>query len=157
MNDPQTQNPVDVADLAQFDDAYREAQVEERRFEEVPDGKYQVVIDRVEMTRSKEQGTPMLKWALRILGPIHKNQLLWRNNVLATAENVKWLKTDLFTCGLVLDKLSELPANLERLLDVKLEVTKRTRGEFSNIYLNRRIVTDDAPAGGNDVGDTVPW
>lgn len=76
--------------------------------------------------------------------------MLWRNNVMATRENLKWLKTDLHVCGLDLQKLSELPANLERLLDVKLEVTKRTKGDNENIYFNRRIVLDDSLDGAGD-------
>jgi len=41
-------------DLAQFDDAFETAEVEEREFEAVPDGKYQVNVDRVELTRENE-------------------------------------------------------------------------------------------------------
>ena len=51
--------------------------------------------------------------------------------------------SDLHTCGLDLDKLSELPSNLEKLINVKLEITKRTRGENENVYINRRIVLED--------------
>jgi hypothetical protein len=40
-------------DLAQFDDAFETAEVEEREFEAVPDGKYQVNVDRVELTRAQ--------------------------------------------------------------------------------------------------------
>ena len=46
-----------------------------------------------------------------------------------------------------LQKLSDLPANLERLLDVKLEVTKRTKGDSENVYFNHRIVLDEGAAG----------
>jgi len=62
---------------------------------------------------------------------------------MASKENLKWLKTDLHTCGLVIEKLSELPARLGDLLDVTLEITKRTKGESENIYFNRRIVVED--------------
>jgi len=141
---PPVQDAPDEFDLAQFDDDFSQAEVEDREFDTVPDGKYQVVVDRVELTRTQSTGNPMLKWTLRILGPTQAGRLLWRNNVIATAENLKWLKTDLFTCGLQIEKLSDLPSNLERLLDVKLEVTKRTKGENENVYLNKRIVTDDA-------------
>lgn len=130
-------------DLAQFDDDFAEAPIEERDFEPLPDGKYQVVVEKVELTRAQSSGNPMLKWTLRVLGPQHKGRLLWRNSVMASRENLKWLKTDLHTCGLDLARLSELPANLERLLDVKLEITKRTKDESENVYFNRRIVTED--------------
>jgi hypothetical protein len=137
-------------DLAQFDDDFSEAPVEEREFEEIPDGKYQVNVEKVELTRAQSSGNPMLKWTLKILGPRFAGRLLWRNSVMASKENLKWLKTDLHTCGLEIEKLSELPSRLGDLLDVKLEVTKRTKGENENIYFNRRIVVDDLLAGDDD-------
>jgi len=137
-------------DLAQFDDDFAEAPVEEREFEDIPDGKYQVNVDKVELTRAQSSGNPMLKWTLKILGPRFAGRLLWRNSVMASKENLKWLKTDLHTCGLDIEKLSELPSRLGDLLDVKLEVTKRTKGESENIYFNRRIVVEDLPAGDDD-------
>lgn len=130
-------------DLAQFDDDFAEASVEEREFDEIPDGKYQVNVEKVELTRAQSSGNPMLKWTLKILGPRLAGRLLWRNSVMASKENLKWLKTDLHTCGLEIEKLSDLPERLGDLLDVKLEVTKRTKGENENIYFNRRIVVED--------------
>jgi len=137
-------------DLTQFDDDFSEASIEEREFEEIPDGKYQVNVEKVELTRAQSSGNPMLKWTLKILGPRFAGRLLWRNSVMASKENLKWLKTDLHTCGLEIEKLSELPSRLGDLLDVKLEVTKRTKGESENIYFNRRIVVDDLLAGDDD-------
>lgn len=130
-------------DLAQLDDDFAEAPVEEREFEDIPDGKYQVNVEKVELARAQSSGNPMLKWTLKILGPRFAGRLLWRNSVMASKENLKWLKTDLHTCGLDVEKLSDLPARLGDLLDVKLEVTKRTKGESENIYFNRRIVVED--------------
>jgi len=134
-----------VSDLAQFDDDFAEAPIEEREFEDVPDGKYQVKVEKVELTKAQSSGNPMLKWTLKILGPRYAGRLLWRNSVMASKENLKWLKTDLHTCGIDVEKLSELPARLGDLLDVTLEVTKRTKGENENIYFNRRIIVDDLP------------
>ncbi|RKX56681.1 MAG: hypothetical protein DRP28_07460 [Thermodesulfobacteriota bacterium] len=141
----------DDIDLTQFDEDFAEAEVEERDFEPIPDGKYQVNVERVELTRAQTSGNPMLKWTLRIIAPRFRGRLLWRNNVMATRENIKWLKTDLHTCGLSLEKISDLPANLEKLINIKLEVTKRTRGENENVYLNKRIVLED----GSDEYDTA--
>jgi len=141
----------DDIDLTQFDEDFAEAEVEERDFEPIPDGKYQVNVERVELTRAQTSGNPMLKWTLRIIAPRFRGRLLWRNNVMATRENIKWLKTDLHTCGLSLEKISDLPANLEKLINIKLEVTKRTRGENENVYLNKRTVLED----GGDEYDTA--
>ena len=143
----------DGPDLTQFDDAFADAPVEEREFDPVPDGKYQVNVEKVEITTARSSGNPMLKWMLRILAPRFRGRMLWRNNVMATRENLKWLKDDLHTCGLDLVKLSDLPANLDRLLDVKLEVTKRTKGDNENVYLNRRIVLDGGAGSAGDGHD----
>ena len=127
-------------DLAQFDDDFQNEATEERGdFENVPDGKYQVAVEKVELTQSST-GNPMLKWTLRILAPRFINRFLWRNSVF-TQNTLKYVKTDLHLCGLDLDRLSELPKFLDKLLDVKLEVTKKTKGDNENIYFNRRIET----------------
>ncbi len=135
--------PGSDVDLTNFEDDYTEAEVEDREFEPVPDGKYQVNVDQVELVRAKSSGNPMLKWTLRILAPRFRGRLLWRNNIIASRENLKWLKTDLHTCGLDLEKLSELSQYLGQLTGVKLEVTKRTNGEYENVYFNRRLVIED--------------
>ena len=133
------EDDVAASDLEQLDYDYSETPFDESELEDVPDGSYQVIVDKVELTRAKSSGSPMLKWILKILGPQCANRLLWRHNVIASRENLRWLKRDLFICGVQLAKLSDLPANLERLLDVKLEVAKRTRGDSMNVYFNRRI------------------
>ncbi len=130
-------------DLARLDDDFEQAVVEEREREDIPDGKYQVNVERVELVRAQTSGNPMLKWTLRIIAPKYHGRLMWRNNVMASRENLKWLKTDLLTCGVSLEKLSELPRALGKLLNVKIEVTRRTRGENVNIYFNRRILLEE--------------
>lgn len=138
MNENKYISDVCAEDLAQFDEIFMNAESEDE-FESVPDGKYQVTVERVALTRTKEQGYPMLRWELRILPEDVQVRKLFRNNVMVTNDNVRWLKKDLYKCGVKIDKMSELPANVERLLDVQLEVTKKTRGENENIYINKRI------------------
>ena len=144
-----TQTPVDPTDLAQWDDDYAAAEVQPNQFDDVPDGKYQARVEKVELSRT-QAGDPMLKWQLRILGPQHAGRMLFRNNVIASRENLKFLKADLLVCGLELGKLSDLGSRLGELLDVALEVTRKTRGEYANVYLNKRIVLDDPDGGYRD-------
>jgi hypothetical protein len=133
-------------DLTQFDEDFRsETPAERSDMESVPDGKYQVVVEKVEIAEAHTTGNPMLKWTLRVLAPRHVNRLMWRNSVF-TPNTLKFVKTDLHICGLDLEKLSDLPRNLSKLLDVKLEVTKKTKGDNENIYFNSRIVNDRTPS-----------
>ncbi len=149
MEDYENSYDSDI-DLANLDDDFDSAEVEDRDFESVPDGKYQVQIERVELTRAKSSGNPLLKWTLKIIGPSQQGRKLWRNNIIVSPENIKWLKQDLYTCGLQLAKLSELPTRLDELLDITLEVTKRTSGDYENVYLNQKIVMVDEPAANPD-------
>ena len=143
-------------DLSQFDDEFRGEQPEERgEFESVPDGKYQVAVEKVELTEAQSSGNPMLKWTLRVIAPKHIGRLMWRNSVI-THNTLKYLKTDLHTCGLDLERISDLPKHLKSLLDVKLEVTKKTKGDNENIFFNRRIDNDRAPGRfRRDAGDAL--
>src|ERR1039457_1405375 len=92
------------------------------------------------MAEAQSTGNPMLKWTLRVIAPKFVNRLMWRNSVI-THNTLKYVKTDLHLCGLDLDKISELPKHLKKLLDVKLEVTKKTKGDNENIFFNQRIET----------------
>ena len=127
--------PVDLADL---DEDYTQAEVQEDSFDAVPDGKYQVAVAKVHIARSKTSGAPMLKWQLKILGPTHAGRYLFRNNMLRK-ESLAWLKTDLHRCGVALEKVSDLPSRLNDLLDIALEVTKKTKGDNENVYIGKRI------------------
>jgi hypothetical protein len=146
-------------DLTQFDDDFRNQQPDDRgELDSVPDGKYQVQVEKVELTEAHTSGNPMLKWTLRIIAPKFVNRLMWRNSAI-TQNTLKYVKTDLHICGLDLDKLSDLPKHLRRLLDVKLEVTKKTKADNENIFFNRRITTEPAmkPVKGLTGDDDVPF
>ena len=93
----------------QFDDDFQgETPAERSDMESVPDGKYQVVVEKVEIAEAHTTGNPMLKWTLRVLAPHHVNRVMWRNSVF-TPNTLKFVKTDLHICGLDLEKLSDLP------------------------------------------------
>jgi len=125
----------DSVDLASFDDEFDT--VEAPSQEEVPDGKYQVRIDSVRLEHS-QKGDPMIKWDLIVLSGSQAGRHIFKNSVITVA-SLPFVKGDLKTLGLVLTKFSGLAGRLEELLDVTLELTKRTKGEYSNVYFNRRI------------------
>lgn len=124
-----------TVDLSAFDDDFSSA--EAPSFDEVPDGKYQAQIDSVRLDRS-QKGDPMIKWDLIVIAGQHTGRHIFKNSVITPAA-MPFVKGDLKTLGLELAKFSDLPNHLESLLDVTLEVTKRTRGDFTNVYFNKRI------------------
>jgi hypothetical protein len=130
-------------DLSAFDDDFSSA--EAPSFDEVPDGKYQARIDEVRLDRS-QKGDPMIKWDLIVIAGSQTGRHIFKNSVITPAA-LPFVKADLKTVGLELAKFSDLAGRLEELLDVTLEVTKRTRGEYTNVYFNKRIqIAADAPS-----------
>jgi len=106
----------------------------------IPDGRYHVEVERVDLTRARTSHRPIITWKLRILGhPFFEGRMLYKNNLLSSTDNLRWLKHDLCLCGLELEKLSDLPVYLDRLIRLQLEVTKRTKGDFNNVYFERCI------------------
>ena len=134
------------ADLSVFDEDYNE--VEAPNYGDLPDGKYQVRVDRVEMSQS-QAGDPMLKWDFVVLSGPHAGRHLFKNAVI-THKSLPFVKGDLQTLDVQLAKFSDLPSHLDALLDQTLEVTQRTKGEYTNVYLNRRISVPFGAAGESD-------
>lgn len=144
-------NNADV-DLTGFDDDFSSA--EAPSFDEVPDGKYQARIDTVRLDRS-QKGDPMIKWDLIVIAGPHTGRHVFKNSVITPAA-LPFVKGDLTTLGLELPKLSDLAKRLNELLDVTLEITKRTRGEYTNVYFNKRIQLASGSAS-QSAGDEVPF
>jgi len=129
------ENANQSVDLTSFDDDFATAEAPE--YDEVPDGKYQARIESVRL-ESSQKGDPMIKFDLEVISSSQAGRHIFKNSVITQA-SIPYVKGDLKTLGLELSKFSELAGRLEELLDVTLEVTKRTRGDYTNVYFNRRI------------------
>lgn len=147
---PQPSDPSHV-DLSAYDADFEMAEAPE--MEEVPDGKYQVRIEAVKLAQSQKDD-PMIKWDLVVISGQHASRHIFKNSVITPA-SLPFVKGDLKTLGLSLAKFSDLPNHLESLLDVKLEVTKRTKGEYTNVYFNKRIEIGPGPAA--PAADSIPF
>jgi hypothetical protein len=135
-------------DLSEFDEDF--AGAEAPSFEEVPDGRYVVSVERVNLVKSTG-GNPMLKYDLLVQEGEQKGRHIFKNAIISK-NSLPYLKKDLEICGVKLEKLSDLAGRLEELLDKRLEVNKRTRGEFVNVYFDRLVSTEGALA-----GEETPW
>lgn len=140
-------NGADI-DLSAFDDDFEAA--EAPSFDEVPDGKYQSRVDRMMLVRSQNDD-PMIKWEFVILSGAHESRHIFKNSVISR-KALPYVKKDLATVGLELGKLSDLPGRLQEALDKTVELTVRTKGEFTNVYINKLI---ELPDGADSSG--VPW
>jgi len=113
-------------DLSQFDAEYRrQLNNPDNQFGEIPDGRYHVLVENVELTNSRTSGLPMMKWRLRVIGPTHANRLLWKNSAI-TDKSMPFVTQDLSVCQLQLDRFADLEHRLTDLIDLHLEVQKYT-------------------------------
>ncbi len=133
-----------TADLALLDDVFTEVEpAEKKELDDVPAGHYQAFVDRAYLDRAKTSRRLMLKWELVIAVGDYKGRRLFRNNMVETPDNMRWLKTDLQTAGVTMQKLSDLPLSLESLIGVMLDVTVSVKGKgdqaSTNVYLNKRV------------------
>ena len=110
----------------------------------VPDGRYIAKVTECYLKKSTS-GNLMLKWVLEVVGGEHAGAVVYRQNMMQTQENMKWLKIDLRAAGVEMKKASELEGHLASLPGVYLEIKKATKGDFENIYFVRRIPADKVP------------
>jgi hypothetical protein len=121
------------ADLTAFDANYAEAQVRENK--PLPDGKYRVRVENVELTQSPN-GNSILKWDLRVLAGQFTGRHIFKNAAITTA-SLPVVKSDLLALGLDLAKFSTLPDHLASLIGKTLSATKWTKKDFVNVYFGK--------------------
>lgn len=139
-----------VFDLEQFDDDFDSAECDfGGEAVDLPDGKYQMIVERAELQRSSKDN-PMLVWRMRVLGPRYAGAKHWHRNMILSRKNIEWLKRDLVLAGLELEKLSDLPKRVDELSDVVLEVQLKTKGDMQNSYVNKRVRNPDGVKAASD-------
>lgn len=159
---------MQVPDLSRFNEDYRrkttatapaEQQQQAAEFRAAtrfvaPDGQYQVMVENVELTTAKSSGNPLLKWRMRITSGPYENKLLFKNRAI-TANTIEWVKKELQVCGLELEPFSNLPYRLRELANLELAVSKVTKGEHDNVYVNKRLGGAGAKSGDGRGGRQV--
>jgi hypothetical protein len=135
-----------ATDLRQFDEAWPKPPVGgDDRYADIPDGKYDALIEEARLTTTASTGRLMVVWTLRIQGSAAANRTLPKTCVI-TENSVAWLKEDLGKCGLNLERLSELPQRIHEIEGQILPVEKRTKDGRMNVYFRRRERRPDPPA-----------
>jgi hypothetical protein len=134
-------------DMEEMEGQYGKEAEERPEREEVPDGNYQVQVEKVEVVKAKTSGNTMLRWTLRIIAPTCIGRKLFKNHVF-TPNCLGYIKQDLGLCGFDHANFRNLPNHLGDFLDLQLEVAKRQnerpdngdrRRAGYNLYFNRLI------------------
>lgn len=132
----------EIPDLSQWDDDFDSTDVPEHSFDDIPDGDYEAILDKISVTTASGTGAPLVKFCVKIDGPNFAGRVLWKNDGIATKQNLEYLKKDLTICGYV-GKLSQLAARAHELSGVRIKIKVKNKDGYTNFYINRRI--GDAP------------
>ncbi|MHB9023447.1 MAG: DUF669 domain-containing protein [Armatimonadota bacterium] len=140
-----------LTDLSDLDTLLVGAKPAERKKSDpVPNGRYQVFVDKARVDQHEETGNRQLVWEMVVLAGPHRGRRLWYRNTLGTQKNVDWLLHDLQLVGAPLpERMNDLHAIVKHLLDVTLEVNVRNQvvdgHTYTNVYLNRRVALEIPP------------
>lgn len=154
-----------MVDLSAFDSQYEAAKPPENNFANLPDGRYQATIEKLELSEAKS-GNPMFKFTFNIAAGEHAGRKLFKNSVVTNA-TLDFVKKDFSLLGHD-GKLSDLqnPEVRMRFIDMMVEVYQKTKGEDDqgrpnvNVYINKRVNFDGSAASGPAVsagGDKPPF
>jgi len=117
----------------------------------VPDGIYQVRINKLSLTRTQQVGLPMVAWEMEVIGPQHEGRKMFDNQVIRGDTKDERLRSLGFVKSR-LKMLGDVPANLKDLadenvrmqyLDKTVEVQQKTTvkadKEYTNIYFRKLL------------------
>lgn len=126
--------------LATFDQQWQEIEVDPSGNVRLPDGNYQVSLDSTLIEKSKDGSKVLWKITFKVLtGSQNAGKLIFYTSVLNDAERLQYIKQDCYRLGFPIAKLSDLPKQFERMLDIKVEVQLKTKGEYQNCYIQKRL------------------
>ncbi|MEJ5367379.1 MAG: DUF669 domain-containing protein [Bryobacteraceae bacterium] len=154
-------------DLSRFDDEFAQASpvgvAAQSVYEDIPDGFYDASVESVDIGQTANTGNPMIVWRLRIRGPQCEGRAVTKVRVI-THKTLGYVKRDLEQLGLCLDRLSDLPARCEEMVDRDVRIYKRSNPErrWTEVYFvsGRKEPGREAgrsPAWSTGTDDDVPF
>ncbi len=146
----------DEIDLSRFNTLYKTESTTDAApmSNQIPDGRYEVVVAEASLTTSQSSGNPMIRWVLRITSSAFRDRILRKYSVI-TENSIRFVRKELEICGLQLDKFEDLKSRVKELEGVELEVQQVTKGDFTGIYFNRAITSHTQADG--VANDDVPF
>jgi len=129
--------------LATMDEQWQSIEVDPSGNVRLPDGTYQVNLEESLIDESRDGSKVLWKVTFKVLNGAHQGRLIFLTHVLNDPDRLQYVKQDCYRLGFPLAKLSDLPAMLAKMLDLKVEVRLKTNGEYQNCYIQKRL---DQPA-----------
>lgn len=153
---------ADLQDIANEFDAVEPA---EDTGKNLPDGKYNVRIERLYFDKYNENERPILKYKFVVVDGEMEGRTQEKAGFLKTEQNISMFKADLLKAGLDMNgrgiSFAVLQDHLQELIDVMLEINvvsskkavDKNGVPYVNVYINKRI---SDPFAGDPAVDALP-
>lgn len=110
----------------------------------VPDGKYRVRFIDCRLEKSKSSDRLQIAETMQIIKGKYRDRMLYRYPGLESTENISYYKKDLKTLGIKVPKnMVNLTRAIEKCIDLVCKITIRTRGEFTNIFIDELVEDEE--------------
>ncbi len=110
-----------------------------KQADKLPDGTYQAKITSAGVNKSKK-GRLQTYYHFKVVAGKFKGRTCAKYDGIETPDNISWLKSTLKTLGVNVPKnILVLPKTLAKLEDELVVIQVKTNGEFTNVYINKRI------------------
>lgn len=111
--------------------------------EPVPDNNYQVRIIDCRLERSKNSNRLQVAQTMQVLNGKFKDRIIYRYSGIETAESLGYLKGELRKLDIKVPKnIINLTRTLEEIIGIDCDITVKTKGGFTNTYINSRAEDD---------------
>jgi hypothetical protein len=144
-------------ELQEIDDYFASIEETEDDYAELPDGRYQAKVIEARVEHSKSGSRLQLALTFNVIAPQEfMGRLRWKYCGL-NPEALEYTKKDIKRLGLELDKLSDLPAMCPMLIGAFVEIGVKTKGEYSNTYINGLLLLPADQEGVVSLRDEDPF
>jgi Protein of unknown function (DUF669) len=110
-----------------------------KKFEPLPLGKYHVIIEKAELTRTKSgEPKPMLVWELVVKTGAYRGMKEWYNQIIST-QSLEYVLQNLRLCGIDVPDISEVASYLPQARGVELEISIKEKGGRRTVWFNHRL------------------
>lgn len=133
----------DQAAFDAFDESFKAAPADSSVA--VPDGRYTVEIQDMKIGTTKTTKNPKVEWHLRVLAGPYAGKVVTKRNIVTSADNVRFLKSDLHRAGCGIESMKEV-GKVEQLVGAVIEVEVKYANGFTNVWIQRRLSDAEAAA-----------
>ena len=139
-------------DLEMMDEEHMPEKVEDTTGS-IPDGSYQTRLEKIYFDNINEKLKIIA--VFEIVADEYESRAIWKFINLETKENLNYAALDMRRLGVKKDFIwSKLPEFFPDLLDNHYQVTLKTKNDFQNVYINKKIDLDDVAE--SNPGDDIP-